>query len=85
MQHKMDKIRDLYEVGIEMDFIEFHFVGDARAFTSYPSCNITKIYLVYENGEYQYYPYDIHKSKLPSWPLNYLVPIQLDFCPLITP
>ena len=50
--HQMDRIRDIYEVRIGVDFIEFHFVGKAKAFASYPSWNTPRVYLIYKNIEF---------------------------------
>ena len=48
----MEKIKELYEVGIRVDFTKFHYVGDARAFTSHLSRNTSRVHLRYEYREF---------------------------------
>ena len=53
-------------------------MGGTRAFASQPSRNSSRAYLIYENGDFQYCPYDIRRADVHQGPHAYVVPMHFD-------
>ena len=57
IQKQMRHIRNSFDARSTIDYLEIHFITDARAFVSHPSRHTSRIFLSYKNGEIHYRPF----------------------------